>query len=141
MKLWQSLFLAALLVTLLVMGGCTTQSKINSDEVIYIVKQKQMAHDMFIPLEGHWAAEYEGQGVWVVGMYCDKYEENYPPGWFDKSNIETAAKYGYYAHNTPYLWRYYERSNGVESILGINEMIEISKEHPKLFEGLVIYTE
>jgi len=108
-------------------------------EVIYNVKQHEIADGMYIPLESHWAAEYEGHGIWVVGMYYDRYEDNYPPDWW--STPGSTWIYDYYLYNRPYIWRYYERSGDVESIVSKNEIIEISQKHPRLLEGLVLYTE
>lgn len=139
MKLWHGVFTALLLIALPAMGACAPQSDISSVEVIHNVKEWEKANKMFIPLESHWAAEYEGQGIWVVGMYCDRYEKNYPTGWFEKSNIEIAAEYSYFAYNRPYIWRYYERGGDVEGIPSTNELISICKKYPKLMEGLKIY--
>lgn len=139
MKIWLVVFVFLLIVAPSTVSACAPQSDMSEIEVIYNVKQHEIANGMHIPLEPHWAAEYEGQGIWVVGMYCDRDEDNYPPDWWANGGYWVSDFY--YTFNKPYIWRYYESSGDVESIVSKNEMREISQKHPRLLEGLVLYTE
>jgi hypothetical protein len=134
MRLWPGVLMVLLLIALPIIWACAPQSNMSAVEVIHEVKEWEQAIGFYIPLASHWAAVYEGQGVWVVAMICFADEENYPAEWFQQHPLE-ASEYSYFAYNTPYIWRYYERSGDVEH-LGANESIEVLEQYPELYEAI-----
>ncbi len=109
MKLWQSLFLVVLLLTLPLMGACTPQSKISADETIAIVQEYVYAKESaWIYFGGVWDASYEGKGKWLVVCLTPvnkSFLESAPELKEEYERLYAARIYG---------WNYYENSGVVQ---------------------------